>query len=304
MLEAPRSRCVDLLREVLSYQSDYGAFTSQVQCRTLITDENCFVTTLVLLELARVMPHLRDLDPEQELPVIAGIERALDFVEACRDSSVEGSFRFYPDGLRSPRVHYDFLSADIDDTVLAWTALILFGRREHDAALAMLRKAVESRVVDQLQPGDGPWVCPGVCRTWFGTRPGDDPVDVCVNLNVSALYALCGQSRAPLPSAVSEMLCEAIVHHDFASPDIGSLATYYAHPLELVYAIRRALRFGAGKNLKRVLSRLEAFEWAHEDKRTHCSRTRPICGDASGPPFWMAPAVQAARELSELLFKS
>lgn len=282
--------CSDLLDEVLSYQSPRGAFRSQVQADEPVRDENCFITALVLFELIDVLPLLRK--PELE----PAVERGLDFIEHCAEAEMREAFCFYPPHLDSPRYN-GVLPPDIDDTVLAWTAEIRSGRRNLEAAADMLRRIVEPYSLKSCCTGHQPWMRPGASLTWFTPPMGHNPADLCVNANVLALYALCGEKAHPNYAAVVMMLDQALDRTSITNADMVDLAPYYAHPLELVYAVQRAIRVGA-EDLAPMLQREGLFAWAAHDINANWPRDRPICCYPPGYPFWIAPALQTARQLS------
>lgn len=269
-----------LLREVLAEQGCNGGFRSQVED---VTDENCCVTALVLLELA-------------DCPAEAA-RRALDFLEQCEDPRQPGAFRFYPWSGDSPRLPIMRLDADADDTALALLALIKHGRRGADDARRALADVIEPHRAHFLRGDEPPWVCTGAMRTWLIPRAAGNPVDCCVNANVAALYAAAGRTADAGFRAACDTVAAAVRATSAAPAYLRTVAPYYLHPLELLYAVRRAVAFGASP-LAGTLEALEAQPWAGDDRSSGWFRRRPLCANAGGRPVWVAPPLQAARQLS------
>jgi hypothetical protein len=281
-----------LLNEILAHQSDRGAFRSQIQAEVRIVDENCFITLLVLFELIDLLPLLRTTQLEN------AVERALDFIEHCADPDMPGAFCFYPPRLDSPRPN-GVLPPDIDDTVLAWTLGIRSNRRTPQAAADALKRVVEPYTLTSRSASHQPWARCGASLTWLRSQLDDNPIDLCVNVNVLAFYSLCRHRKHPNYAAMLAMLRDALHAGDIATNDVIRLSPYYAHPLEILYAVRRAIESGA-EDLTPTRERLELSPWATEDIDSSWPRNRPICCYTAGYPFWIAPALQAARQLSFL----
>jgi len=283
----------NLLEEVLAAQSPHGAFRSEVQAQESVSEENCFITTLVLFELMDILSVV------QVRPLDEALQRGLRFVEACADPGMYGVFCFYPPLLDTPR-YKGVLPPDIDDTVLAWTAAVRLGRRTREAAADMLRRVIEPRAIGAQCVGEPRWLQKGASLTWFTSPTPENAVDLCVNANVVALYALCGQTTHANYTGMVTMLDQALQQTTIALSDMAELAPYYAHRLELLYAVERAVQLGA-TDLLGTLTRLRRSAWAVEDIDANWPRKRPICCSPAGFPFWIAPALQAARQLSFVL---
>jgi hypothetical protein len=279
---APRASAstASLAKEVLGAQGVHGGFQSQVEH---VIDENCFVTSLVLLEL-------------DDLPAEA-TNRALDFLEQCEDPRQPGAFRFYPAGGDSPRLTIPHLDPDADDTALALLALMKYGRRTAADARRSLADLIEFHAAHFLRGDEPVWVRKGGARTWLIPRADGNPVDCCVNANVATLYAAAGRNAAPGLTAACETIGGA-VRMTLASPaQMRAVAPFYLHPIELLYAVRRAVQHGVFQ-LADTLRLLEEQRWAADDEASGWRRRRPVCSNAGGRPIWVAPALQAARQLS------
>jgi len=276
-----------LIGEIVSAQAPSGGFQSFVgSC----TDENCFITALILLEIhAGVSPRLDD-----------AITRALDFLEACEEPERPGAFRFYPLRLPSPRIPIGRITADADDTALAQLALIRHGRRGRVDAQRTLDQVIAPNRVTFLRGDEPSWVRRGAVRTWLTSYAYGNPVDCAVNSNVAALHAAAGESAGPCFEAGFEAVCATVndaVRLTGGSPaHLRSLAPYYANILELRYAIERAVAEGASP----LAASLDILT-ADPCPEPHWDRRRPICCNAHGRPLWIAPALQAARQLFTLL---
>ena len=272
-----------LEQEVLAEQAQDGGFRSRVGTEI---DENCFVTSLVLLELSNC-------------PADAA-SRALDFIERCEDPRQPGAFRFYPWNGDSPRLRIMRLDDDADDTALAWLTLLKYGRRDAHAARQALARIIEPHRTHFLRGDEPPWVQLGAARTWLIDRAADNPVDCCVNANVAGLYAAVGSTTEPGFLAACETVARAVRSTSGSPPHLRVVAPFYRHPLELLYAVQRAVRVGASP-LVGTLAEIKLLPWAAEDRASGWLRERGICCNAGGLPVWIAPALQAARQLSLLI---
>src|SRR5262249_6565294 len=157
----------ELIGEILGAQTSFGAFAS---CVGSATDENCFVTALVLLEVPSGLSASLD----------AGVAKALDFLEACEEPERPGAFRFYPSNLPSARLPIGRLAADADDTALAQLALIRHGRRGKADAKRTIEAVLGPYRVAYLRGDEPPWVRPGAVRTWLSREIRGNAVDCVV----------------------------------------------------------------------------------------------------------------------------
>src|ERR1700731_3872522 len=95
-----------MLADLLKFQTASGAFASEPHLQSrIVTDENSFITSLILLQLA----FLNE-DPQ----ISHACKRAADFLLKC---SRAGAFWFYALG-QQPAWIREHLPADIDDTAL------------------------------------------------------------------------------------------------------------------------------------------------------------------------------------------
>lgn len=256
----------DGLASLLALQSARGAFPSLVESGgEAIEDETCFVTAqvaLILIELGETG---------------AALECALDFVEACACPEVRGGYCFYPPALASPRLPIR-LTADADDSALAWLALIRGGRRSRAVARDVLPGLFDRVLSHGPQRGDAPWVRAGVWRTWLSGAGG--PADLAVNANILAVLAEAGCADDGRAAA-------AIDAAPLDGRFLRALAPFYAHPAEVALALDRAVRAGVA-SLAPAAARL-----AH-----HISDDpHPLYCNAHGRPLWRSPALHQARRL-------
>ena len=258
-------------------QTSDGAFRSFVTVRgRVVEDRNGFITALVV----RAIGH----DP---LPpcLTAARERGLDYLERCARQCPSGSFGFWPlDG--RPTWAPD-LPADADDTAVIALELFRGGRRSLDWLRRVALCALLPFTVRSCE-GDPAWVTPGVFRTWLA-RGGANPVDCTVNVNVAALLAVAGLTHIAACRAAVSMVGAAVgTAGDLKA--VARLSPFYAHPLELRWALAHAVASGA-HDFQTSLDRLDAAGLEAID----VVGDRPVCCAAYGVRCWSAPILQLAR---------
>ncbi|MEO1625237.1 MAG: hypothetical protein AAFV25_08755 [Bacteroidota bacterium] len=270
-------------------QSSFGAFPSLVTVSDgELRDENCFVTSLVLW-------HLLQWGTEWHTPAYEEcVCKALDFVAACEDPEMEGAFRYYPYTIDSPSLDIP-LHNDLDDSSLALLVLWLGGRRNKEDIRAVLPTVFERHCKHWVSEKDPSWIAPGAAMTWINGRSHQNPVDACVNANVAALYAAMGLRDSPLYLSATESLRCLLRHWGDPALRWRQVAPYYAHPLELLYAMKRAVAAGADE-LNELVARMTSWGWAQTDRQNQWSPTRPICCNDHGRPLWYAPILQKVRK--------
>ena len=283
----------DLLAEILAAQSSWGAFPSRVHAGDQIrADENAFVTALVL----EILGEVQAAAPRAGLA--ASLRRGLDFLESCEDPERPGAFLFYPPELPAPRLAID-LVADADDTALALCLLQRHGRRAKDDLKHALDHVLEPHRAHFLRGDEPPWVRQGAARTWLDDPPRPNPVDACVNANVATLYAVASRSGHPAYGAAWATVDAGVRATGGEAKFRHLLTPYYLHPLELLDAVRRAVRAGVAE-LEEAQGLLESRPWARSD-RAAADLHRPICCNAHGRPVWTAPVLQKARRVRDLV---
>jgi hypothetical protein len=277
---------LDGLEQLLSEQTARGAFPSAVEGNgTSQVDETCFVTAQVALILGVLA--------DQGALVRDAHARALDFVEACASADVPGAFRFYPETLDGPRLAI-FLSADGDDTALAWLALLRAGRRTKDEARSALPPLFDRLRAGGPQRGDAPWVRSGVYRTWFDGQGG--PADICVNANILAVLAEAGCEPAE-PDRAAKAVNAACATVEPSKGSLRMLAPFYADAAEIAIALERAVAAGVAA-LAPAAERAASLDLT--DRRAGRPLDRPLYCNAHGRPLWRSASLQRARRCRDL----
>ena len=262
---------------IVGAQADNGAFRSFVTTRgRVLEDHNGFITALMVRAIG---------SGPQPPSLYAARERALDYLERCERSAAAGTYGFWPESDR-PDWAPD-LPADVDDTALI--ALELF--RAQRRSLEWLRRVALLRLLRfRIWACDGhpAWVRPGVFRTWLADgRP--NPVDCVVNVNVAALLAVAGLTGIGAYRAVRLMIAAALSSVDGAARP-ARLSPFYAHPIELRWALLHAVASGA-YDLRPSLDRTAACGIDASGPVAD----RPVCCSAYGLRSWRAPILQMVR---------
>ena len=265
--------------EIAAGQAPSGAFLSLVQLASgPVTDENAFVTALVLERLATREPSPGRGDV---------CERALDFLERCERAAPRGGFAFYPIGAQ-PRWLREPLPADVDDTALCSLALYRGGRWSQNRLRHQVVEVLD-RYRLAAKPGGAEWFQPGVYPTWLSDKLLRNPIDVCANVNVATLLEASG---------VGEGHSRGIVHMVEAALDwvanrrerMQAIMPYYCHPAELGHALQRAVSAGVS-GADELLARFGAQGWWQGSE----DRAAPICCSLGARVVWSSPVLQAAR---------
>jgi hypothetical protein len=267
----------DIVTAIVAAQSDDGAFRSFVTWRgRVLEDGNGCITALVV----RAIGHGR-----QPARLHDARARALDYLERCERSTAPGMFGFWPESDRPAWAPH--LPADADDTSLIALELFRAGRRSLDwlrqeALLTLLRFRV-------LEGEEEPvWVRPGVFRTWLAHgRP--NPVDCVVNVNVATLLAVAGLTHLAAYRAIVSMMGAALETAN-GPAGMAGLSPFYAHPIELRWALTHAVASGAN-DLQPSLDRVRLTGVGV----TGPSVDAPVCCSAYGLRSWSAPLLQLVR---------
>jgi len=280
----------DIVMALSQMQSAEGAFPARVHWDGRhYEDCNGFVTALVLRALHAV---------KTSQSCTADLERmrtrALTYLSTCKDTQLPGACRFWPPGAQ-PTWIPEALSADADDTAIYSLELARYGCLDQTSVRNIAYHVLvrhRLRHVDFDWPGP-PWLKPGVFRTWLGANASSQIVDCCVNANVVAFLSYTGLTHLPGYREACAMIEAAIRWAGESPARARSLSPFYAHPIELRYAIENAVQCGA-KSLSASLTSLEEAPWAIEAPAGP-ALDRPICSNAYGPVTWTSDAVQLAR---------
>lgn len=275
------SPCPSLDDVILAAQDERGAFASFVaSAGREIADRNGFITALVVRTLGHgQVPHR----------LHHARQCALDYLERCERRGAPGTFGFWPEEDR-PSWAPD-LPADADDTAVIALELHRAGRRPLDwlrrVALTVLLPFRVAAPEIETEPA---WIRPGVFRTWLAHRL-PNPVDCVVNVNVMALLASAGLAHIAAYGAALAMMDAALDWTGGAPARLAEIAPFYAHPIELRWALTHAIVSGAS-DLRPALERVTAWapsELPHDPDR-------PVCCSAYGAATWRSPVLQDMRQ--------
>jgi hypothetical protein len=266
-----------MFADLLKFQTASGAFASEPHLQSrIVTDENSFITSLILLQLA----HFKE-DPQ----ISEACKKAADFLLKC---SHAGAFWFYALG-EQPAWIREALPADIDDTALGSLALFRAGLWTRD----QLRQQVDllGRYRIAQIPRGAAWFRAGVFPTWMSHSRMRNAIDLCVNVNVLALLAAAEASPAR-SEGILEMIEAALDWAGTSGERARLLIPYYAHPAELAFALARAAAFGCS-DANGLLVKVQAQSWSVQDNESSSG----ICCSLGGGAVWHSKALAIARNL-------
>lgn len=268
---------MNALDSLLATQSESGAFASVVRRRDeSFIDANAFVTALAIDALCTATAA----GPTTGTSGRA-VERALDFLMTCRNPG--GGFSFYPPN-GEPAWLGARLAPDADDTALCTATLVRHGRLPESEVVHVLEHVLAPH---RVQPGEASrfaWVRPGASRTWLDERAWPNPVDLCVNANVAALFRISPQRGAAYEASWRTVALGA----EWAARDatfLPYLTPFYPSRSELAYALQRAVACGVDE----LTPAMRQLGPADADERT------PLCSSNGGGTVWLAPALQRLR---------
>lgn len=281
----------DPLATLLGLQRADGAFGSIIVGadghRT--PDANGFTTAVVLR-------HLRHVPVSPRLAVL--MERALDWLEACRSSRVPGAFAFWPEAARPAWARA--VPADVDDTAIMLLELLRHGRLDRAAALRAVCTAI---LPCQVSATDlavlPPWVAQGSFYTWIPDPAPEGAwglhaaniVDCCVNANVAALLARLGLSDFPGQEAAARTVIAGLRWAGTEERRLGALTPFYPSAASLAEAVTHAVECGAA-------ALIEAQGLLRAAPERLAGGSPGLCRGAYGHQVWHARAVDIARTAS------
>ncbi|NEP26036.1 hypothetical protein [Moorena sp. SIO3I6] len=276
---------------ILAAQAPSGAFLSTVYLPDgPVPDENGFVTALVLHELT----HL-----PQTPAVMAAQERALDFLARCELPTQPGAFSFYP-----PDGHPSWmpipLNPDADDSALFAFALVRAGRKPKAFLEQVVREVLAKFRLFWISGTAKPWYQSGVYFTWLNKLYYPNIIDVCVNVNIAVLLKAAGVGEALGITNIVQMVELGVAWAGTSSERALLLSPYYPHPMELLYAVERAVELGV-EDFIACRETLRKLPWAQSDSCEGWSENRPICSSEDGRILWRSAVLQQARRLSAML---
>ncbi|MGH9766234.1 MAG: hypothetical protein ACREAB_02265 [Blastocatellia bacterium] len=284
----------ELITTLSEIQTADGAFPSDVYWEERrYEDRNGFTTALVLRAL-----HDVPASAARDRILTRIRERALGFLLNCEDTDLPGTFRFWPSGAQ-PEWIREPLPPDADDTAIYGLELARNGYLDQRA---MLRIACASFARRRLRNADWPappWLRPGVFLTWLRRGANAEIVDCCANANVVAFLNYAGLRRLPGFREACAMIEAGIRWAGGSWERARSLSPFYAHPVELRYAVENAVRCGA-ESLAPSLALMKDQRWAMEAGDGSIVADRPICSNAYGRVLWTSAAVQIARKIGRL----
>jgi len=272
----------DLAAAICALQSPGGCFLSSVRLPWgAVEDRNCFVTGLVLRELAGAS------DPRLD----EARRRASAFLLRGRHPGHPCLFSFYPHRAH-PFWMRRALYPDADDTAVVVRELVRAGHCPPRALDQAAERFARHRATGvRARRPDRRWRRPGVFLTWLTTADVPNPVDCCVNTNVLALLAAAGRTGADGYAAACAMVCDAA---ELAAARPGwsrEFTPYYPDPREWCHALEHAVAAGA----REVAPALEALR-----SRRAADPPGPalLCCDEPGAIVWTAEVLALARRLA------
>jgi hypothetical protein len=273
----------EMKNELLNLQAQSGAFHSVVHFNGQSYDDwNGFTTALVL----RHSP-LAASSPDWS----AARRLALQFLGECEVKNRPGFFTFWPCD-RWPK-WAPAMMPDADCTSSIACELLRHGIMTRQEAQSI---AMTSLIPYRLEsaPDDHPWIRPGVFPTWL-CKAIPNPIDCCVNVNVVAFLSQSGLNDVPGYAQACAMLYSGLSWSSGQRERLGRLCPYYPNSVELLYAIRNAVQYGATQ-LQEALDMLEASDATVSDAHA----AAPLFTTADRETRWSSRAVELARHLGNV----
>lgn len=274
---------IQLIEYILNSQLPSGAFPS-IACfsNENFADENSFTTALVISILSEF-----NSDPQ----IHNACKKGIDYLLSCENPKGSGMFGFYPVNLQ-PKWINEFLPPDTDDTVLCSLALFYNGYWERDQLKHQITKVLEPYQLKQKATGME-WFKVGVYPTWLDRKRMNNPIDICVNINVATLI-----KEAQLvnynTNEIFEMVNSAFNWVENDPKRMQQITPFYPDPLELYYSLQRAEKAGLLEASK-ALENMKLLPW-----KMNSSFDTPICCSIGSGVIWKSPMLQSVRYLKHL----
>jgi len=272
-----------LIGAICGQQSHGGAFVSTVTLPTgHYPDYNCFVTGLVLRELA-------NMERERRAPLPAALRearrRALGFLTRSTYPVYRYGFGFYPHRAQ-PFWMPVALRAHADDTAVAALELVRGGVWPTHALTIIAENYLHPHRAEARHLTES-FHRRGAFLTWFGGSKKQNDIDLCVNANVVSLLAYSGQRHRPGYQDAVAMIVTGIRAATLDRGLIPRLSPYYPTPRELLAALRHACFCGATE-----------LEQATEDfARIADAGSEVVFSNIAGDITWKAPVLQLLRRV-------
>jgi hypothetical protein len=269
-----------LIEFILSSQLPSGAFPSIASLTDEnFVDENSFTTALVISILS---------DFNTNSQVYNACKRGIDYLLSCENPKNSGMFGFYPVNLQ-PKWIKEFLPPDTDDTALCSLALFYNGYWNRNQLKHQINNVLKPYQLSQKVPGME-WFRVGVYPTWLDRKRMNNPIDICVNINVATLIKEA-QIANDNADKIFEMVNSAFnwVGNDYGR--MQQITPFYPNPLELYYSLQRAKEAGLSEASKALLN-MKLLPWERSS-----SLNTPICCSIGSGVIWKSPILQHARRL-------
>ncbi len=275
-----------LVAGICARQSPGGAFLATVRMPYgEVEDRNCFVSGLVLRELADA----------PATPALAEARRkAYAFLLRSKYPVYPYSFAFYPAQF-PPFWLRTALYPDADDTAVIALELVRAGywpaeALPYIAENYLLRYRATGPLRHHLAHS---WQPEGVFLTWFTTANVANPIDCCANTNVVALLAWAGLKETAGYGEACTMINQAAALVAAAPHRASHFTPYYPHPAEWHHALAHAVAAGAHE-LRPALAALRALPPV-----VAAPLLTPLCSDVAGEIIWTAEVLTLARQLRQ-----
>lgn len=272
-----------LVESILNSQLPSGAFPS-IACLSNknFIDENSFTTALVI----SILSHF-NADPQ----IHNTCKKGIDYLLSCENPKNSGMFGFYPVNLQ-PKWINEFLPPDTDDTALCSLALFYNGYWERNQLTHQINKVLKPYQLKQKAPGME-WFQVGAYPTWLDRKRINNPIDICVNINVATLIKE-SQIENHNTDKIFEMVNSAFNWVGNDHKKMQQITPFYPDPLELYYSLQRAEEAGLSEASKALLN-MKILPWSMSS-----SLNTPICGSIGSEVIWKSPILQMTRQLKVL----
>ncbi|RWW91704.1 hypothetical protein EPI11_18210 [Flavobacterium cerinum] len=273
----------ELINLILNSQLPSGAFPSIAYVsEENFVDENSFTTALVISILSEF---------NEDTQIHNACKRGVDYLLNCENPKGSGMFGFYPVNLQ-PKWIPEFLPPDTDDTALCSLALFHNGYWKRDQLKHQINKVLKPYQLNQRVSGME-WFKVGMYPTWLDRKRMNNPIDICVNINVATLI-----KEAQIINQNTDKIFEMVsCSFNWVGNDqkrMQQIMPFYPDPIELYYSLQRAREAGLSEANKALID-MKLLPW-----RMSSNFNTPICCSIGGGVIWKSPILQKARHLKAL----
>jgi hypothetical protein len=169
--------------------------------------------------------------------------------------------------------------------------LYSYGRLSHADLDYIYQSVLKPARIEYLCEQNAYWHEVGGYETWIGDGIIKNKIDLVANLNVLILLDELDEF-IPETSSIRKMLAKGIEWMGTSKARAAIVTPWYPDPLELLFALERAVRFGV-KGLEDHIANLRDHPWVNS--ALMCNGNSVLCGSDDGRFNWFCEGLDRLR---------